>query len=118
DAVPRLEPDALAALARARVPREARVVAFFGWPAPGATPGAPAAELLLVTARDRECRLELVTTTVGAAYPALAPDVVSAARFEREIMEQLGVRPAGHPWLKPLRSHAPYGPGPHRLHDP
>src|SRR5690606_34739741 len=118
DAVPRLEPDALAAHARARVPRDARVVAFFGWPAPGAKPEAPAAELLLVTARDRESRLDLAMTTVGAAYPALAPDVVSAARFEREIMEQLGVLPAGHPWLKPLRSHAPYGPGPHRLHDP
>jgi Ni,Fe-hydrogenase III large subunit len=118
DAVPRLEPDALAEHARARVPGEARIVAFFGWPAAHATPDAPAAELLLVTARDRESRLELVMTTVGAEYPALAPAVVSAARFEREICEQLGIRPAGHPWLKPLRSHAPYGPGPYRLHDP
>ena len=118
DAVPRLAPDALAKHARARVPGEARIVAFFGWPAPGASTEDPAAELLLVTARDRESRLELVATTVGAEYPALAPGVVSAARFEREIMEQLGILPAGHPWLKPLRSHAPYGPGPHRLHDP
>ena len=36
--------------------------------------------------------------SVTALWPA-------AQAFEREIAEQFGVRPTGHPWLKPLRYH-------------
>ena len=31
--------------------------------------------------------------------------------FEREIAEQFGLRPDGHPWLKPVRFHRSYRPG-------
>src|SRR5207245_2001966 len=31
--------------------------------------------------------------------------------FEREIAEQWGLRPNGHPWLKPIRFHKSYWPG-------
>ena len=39
------------------------------------------------------------------------PDVPQAHLFEREIAEQYGVRPEGHPWLKPVRFHPSYRDG-------
>ena len=57
---------------------------------------------------DGNTRLEF--PSVSAQWPA-------AQAFEREIAEQFGVCPVGHPWLKPLRYHdtdngspAPWGP--------
>lgn len=40
------------------------------------------------------------------AYPSITDQWPAAQAFEREIAEQYGVHPAGHPWLKPLRYHA------------
>ncbi len=71
--------------------------------------------LWAVLTDDRQARLHLLACDPGGSYPALTPDCPQAHWFEREIWEQWGVRPAGHPWLKPLRFHAPYGqaaPGP------
>jgi Ni,Fe-hydrogenase III large subunit len=39
----------------------------------------------------------------GSAYPALTVRHPAAQMFERELWEQTGVTPAGHPWLKPVR---------------
>lgn len=39
---------------------------------------------------------------------SLTPDCAQAHLFEREIAEQLGIEPVGHPWLKPVRFHAAY----------
>jgi Ni,Fe-hydrogenase III large subunit len=36
-------------------------------------------------------------------YPSLTPDCPQVHLFEREIAEQYGIRPEGHPWLKPVR---------------
>ncbi len=47
----------------------------------------------------------------GDSYPALTPDCPQAHNFEREIAEQWGIVPAGHPWMKPLRYHHSYRPG-------
>lgn len=44
-------------------------------------------------------------------YPSLTPDCPQAHNFEREIAEQWGVVPIGHPWFKPLRYHHSYRPG-------
>src|SRR5262249_8855648 len=41
-------------------------------------------------------------------YPSLTSDCAQAHLFEREIAEQWGIIPEGHPWLKPVRFHAPY----------
>lgn len=41
-------------------------------------------------------------------YPSLTPHCPQAHWFEREIFEQWVVKPHGHPWLKPIRFHAPY----------
>ncbi len=50
-------------------------------------------------------------------YPSITAHWPAAQAFEREIAEQYGVHPLGHPWLKPLRYHAtddgspaPWGP--------
>src|SRR5262245_66681831 len=45
----------------------------------------------------------LCTDLTGDEYPALTPDCPQAHVFEREIAEQWGVVPRGHPWLKPVR---------------
>ena len=39
------------------------------------------------------------------AYPSLTPELPEAHLFEREIFEETGIRPEGHPWLKPVRKH-------------
>ena len=39
------------------------------------------------------------------AFPSLTPQWPAAHLFEREIFEQTGVVPEGHPWLKPVRRH-------------
>jgi Ni,Fe-hydrogenase III large subunit len=39
----------------------------------------------------------------GASYPALARQFPAAQMFERELWEQTGLQPEGHPWLKPVR---------------
>lgn len=39
----------------------------------------------------------------GAGYDALTPRHASAQIFERELWEQTGLVPRGHPWLKPVR---------------
>jgi Ni,Fe-hydrogenase III large subunit len=63
--------------------------------------------LLAVLADDLAGRIGLLTAAPDGerAYPSLTPDLPQAQAFEREIFEDHGIRPAGHPWLKPLRRH-------------
>ncbi|MCJ7499838.1 NADH-quinone oxidoreductase subunit C [bacterium] len=49
----------------------------------------------------------LAATDVGDSFPSLTPACPQAHWFEREIFEQWGVRPEGHPWLKPVRFQPP-----------
>jgi Ni,Fe-hydrogenase III large subunit len=79
-----------------------RIVSLFGL-----AEGASRCRLVAVLADDEAGRLEALSTEVGERYPAVSTDCPSAARFEREIAEQCGVIPDGHPALKPLRRHAP-----------
>lgn len=70
-----------------------------------------------VLADDPHHTLAAVATEVGPSYPSLTPGCPQAHLFEREVLEQTGVRPEGHPWLKAVRGgHAageatPGGPG-------
>ncbi len=59
--------------------------------------------LTAVLAEDAEAALHVVTTTVEREYPSITPDCPQAHWFEREISEQWGLLPVGHPWLKPIR---------------
>jgi Ni,Fe-hydrogenase III large subunit len=67
--------------------------------------------LFAAVARPLEGALSVLSTAVGDEYPALTPAVLQAHWFEREIAEQWGVVPRGHPWLKPIRFHPSYRPG-------
>jgi Ni,Fe-hydrogenase III large subunit len=59
--------------------------------------------LLAAIADDAHGEIALTSTIVGGSYPALTPNCPAAHHFEREIHEQWGVDPHGHPWLKPVR---------------
>ena len=59
--------------------------------------------LLAALADDARGEISLASSVAAAAYPALTPDCPSAHLFEREIHEEWGVDPQGHPWLKPVR---------------
>jgi Ni,Fe-hydrogenase III large subunit len=52
--------------------------------------------------------LPLCTDMDESSYPSLTPLCAQAHWFEREIHEQWGLVPKGHPWLKAIRFHAPY----------
>jgi Ni,Fe-hydrogenase III large subunit len=47
---------------------------------------------------------------MAGSYPALTREWAQAHMFERELWEQHGVVPAGHPWLKPVRRDRGQGP--------
>ncbi len=83
-----------------------RLAALFGRPH-----GAGALRVLAVLACGSEGSLHVVETEVLESYPALTPDCPQAHWFEREMAEQWGVHPLGHPWLKPIRFHHSYRPG-------
>ena len=59
--------------------------------------------LCAVLADDRAGGLSVCAAAVADTYPALTPECPQAHWFEREIAEQWGLMPAGHPWLKPIR---------------
>ena len=63
--------------------------------------------VVAVLADDSKGRLGVLTALADKTYPALTPDCPSAHVFEREMAEQCGLIPEGHPWLKPLRRHPP-----------
>jgi len=77
-----------------------RLAALFGAPDP-----ADAVRLIAVLADAAGGDLGIVATIATESYPALTPEYPAAHWFEREIAEQWGIRPEGHPWLKPIRFH-------------
>jgi Ni,Fe-hydrogenase III large subunit len=89
----------LRALLLEAVGRGERVAAFVGWRRPGG-----GAELLAVMAADEGGQLRLALGELeGDAFPSLTPECPQLHLFERELAETLGLRPLGHPWLKPVR---------------
>lgn len=80
-----------------------RIASMFGRPLRGAV------RIFALLADDSAGTLEARATDVEKGFPSLTPDCPQAHYFEREIFEQHGILPEGHPWLKPVRSHAaPY----------
>ena len=79
-----------------------RLISLFGLP-----DGDDDTRLVAIVADDARGQLGASSTRVGERYPALTTVCPPASRFEREIAEQCGVTPEGHPWLKPLRRHPP-----------
>jgi Ni,Fe-hydrogenase III large subunit len=77
-----------------------RIVALFGMPEDSAS-----LSLVAVLADDKRGQLHLARSLVAERYAAIAAVCAQAERFEREIAEQCGVFPEGHPRLTPLRRH-------------
>lgn len=90
----------------AQVANGARLAALFGQPH-----SEGALRLWAVVARSQQGDLAVACSDVGSEYPAITPECEQAHWFEREIAEQWGVRPVGHPWLKPIRFQPPRRPG-------
>ena len=85
---------------------ECRVASFF------ARPVAEGIELVAVLADDGTSELGFVRARVnGDRFESLTPECPQVHLFEREIAEQYGVEPAGHPWLKPVRFQRSLRPG-------
>lgn len=58
-----------------------------------------------VLANDDNSSLHSLSSSVaeGESFDSLANDIPSLHIFEREIFEEFGILPEGHPWLKPVR---------------
>jgi Ni,Fe-hydrogenase III large subunit len=83
-----------------------RIAALFGQPSER-----EGVRLYAVLAYADTSEIAALATDVGDRYRALTPDCPQAHWFEREIAEQWGIVPEGHPWLKPIRFHASYRTG-------
>lgn len=101
-AVPIEDIESFGATVSQAVGRGARLLALFGLPH-----DADRLRLVAILADDRSGTLGATSSIVGPHYPALTPHCPQAERFERELAEQTGVVPEGHPSLKPLRRHPP-----------
>ncbi len=84
----------------AEVATDSRVASYFGRPI------ADGLELFAVLANDWKGKLALLRTRINDSFPSLTPECPQLHLFERELAEQYGVRPVGHPWLKPVRFHS------------
>ncbi|MBI5154231.1 hydrogenase [Candidatus Poribacteria bacterium] len=61
-------------------------------------------ELIAVLADDAAGSLRATRLRIaGDEFHSMTPECPQAHLFEREIAEQSGLCPAGHPWLKPVR---------------
>jgi Ni,Fe-hydrogenase III large subunit len=96
--VPRIEQDELRAVVMHARKNGRRVSALFGAPRGGGL------ALYLVLADDDTGMLECGWTALqGDEFESMTPECPEVHLFEREIAEQWGVTPRGHPWLKPVR---------------
>ena len=81
--------------------RGARLCSLFG------VPDGAAVQLVAVLAFDADSTLAVGRSTpFCGAFPSLTATRPQAHLFEREIWEQHGLTPEGHPWLKPVRRTA------------
>jgi Ni,Fe-hydrogenase III large subunit len=85
-----------------------RVAALFG----AAEPDYRAVSLYVVLADEVRSVLRVGRCLVaGDRVPSLTPNCPQVHLFEREVAEQFGLVPDGHPWFKPVRFHNSYRPG-------
>lgn len=89
-----------------RVKKGARIASLFG------ESNDERLHLFAILANDLTGKISIARTAITEeAFPSMTPEVPQAQLFEREIAEQYGVIPEGHPWFKPVRFHHSYRPG-------
>jgi len=101
--IPVLPPAEFRAAVLAEVAAGARIAALFGVPPGPSGTGAADVRAVAVLARGDEGSIGVLAMEPGGGYPSLTPDCPQAHLFERALLEEHGVHPAGHPWLKPVR---------------
>lgn len=102
EAIPMLSMDDFMQTILDSVTASLRVVSLFGV----ASPHLETTTLYVALADDEQNQLFVGRTEVkGDSFPSLTPRCPQVHLFEREIAEQFGLIPLGHPWLKPLRYH-------------
>jgi Ni,Fe-hydrogenase III large subunit len=85
-----------------------RISALFAADAPSGGP----VHLYAVLTDDSQSLLRVGRMNIATdSYPSLTADCAQAHWFEREIAEQFGILPEGHPWLKPVRYPRTHRPG-------
>ncbi|HEX7018969.1 MAG TPA: hypothetical protein VF159_03095 [Gemmatimonadaceae bacterium] len=100
--VPTLDVTVLAAALANGVATGWRLVTLFGMPERD-----DALRLIAIVSDDEHAWLGVASAVVEQHYPAIGALCQPAARFEREIAEQCGAVPVGHPSLVSLRRHEP-----------
>ena len=96
--VPAWPADEFVAATAAELEHGGRLCAWFGVPENSGT------RLVAIIAFDSENTLAVGRSTpVTKSYPSLTLQYPQAHMFEREVWEQHGLVPEGHPWLKPVR---------------
>ena len=103
DTVPELPVEKFRNALISAVARGCSLCALFATPAPN-----DGLQLVAVLAAAKAGHILIARAPVGAAYPCLTLECPAANWFEREIAEQWGVQPQGHPWLKPIRFQRSY----------
>ncbi len=101
--IPRLSFPSFRTQALAGVSSGWRLVQFFG---DAEAEGPEGVVLYLVLADDQRSRLYVMSTFCHQGlhrYPSFTPEAPAFHLFEREVYEQFGLEPQGHPWLKPVR---------------
>lgn len=99
--VPEWSGEELVAQTAARIAQGGRLSAWFGVREGEGT------RLVAVLAFDAENTLAVARSApLRGGYPALTTCCPQAHLFEREVREQFGLVPKGHPWLKPVRAGA------------
>ena len=105
--IPVVSPENFIADIAQQVARGWRLLSLFAAPGPEKKP-----RLYAITANDGKHCLAVLSAVPGNAYPALTLVCPQAHWFERELHENTGIVPTGHPWLKPIRFLDPGDGGP------
>jgi len=97
--IPDITPEKLSAETARMCNDQKRIVSLFG------NREGAGVRIYSVLADDEISYLYVSSALVkeGGSYPSIAQHFLSAQLFEREIYEEFGIIPEGHPWLKPVR---------------
>jgi Ni,Fe-hydrogenase III large subunit len=100
EAVPTVSLEALTESVQVAVASGWRVGAMFG----AMLSDAPCLQMVVVLLDDEYSEIHVARARIEhGEFPSIAARCPQVQAFEREIAEQFGVVPVGHPWLKPVR---------------
>jgi len=100
--IPVLDYESFADQVKTAVAGGAEMIGYFADREDGGTES----EIFAVLGYAEDQNLAVLCTRPGRRFPSITPQCSQLHLFEREIGEQFGMVPAGHPWFKPVRFHA------------